>query len=107
MKAPLVVALVVVSLVGTAAGFYFYFYDRFVQSPGAGSTSSSGCSDPSLISSHIYNPYRLQIVKSCTNASGTVDSIIEESDGDVHVRLNLDQAYSNLTNTAKRPVSIR
>jgi hypothetical protein len=105
MKAPLVVALVVVSLVGTAAGFYFY--DRFVQSPGAGSTSSSGCSDPSLISSHIYNPYRLQIVKSCTNASGTVDSIIEESDGDVHVRLNLDQAYSNLTNTAKRPVSIR
>src|SRR5712692_9960704 len=97
MKTPLVVALVVVSLVGAVAGFYFY--DQLRQSPGAGSTSSSGCSDPASISSHVYNSYRLQIVKSCTTASGTVDTVIEESDGDVHLRTNLDQAYSNLTNS--------
>jgi hypothetical protein len=98
MKAPLVVALVAVSLVGAVAGFYFY--DQFRLSPGAGSTSSSGCGDPASIISHVYDPYRLQTVKSCTTASGTVDSLIEEADGDVHVRLNLDQAYSNLTNSA-------
>src|SRR2546425_13302416 len=89
MKAPLVVALVIVSLVGVVAGFYFY--DRF----NGGSTSS--CGDPASISSHIYNSYRLQIVKSCITASGTVDRVIEEADGDIHVRLNLDQACSNLT----------
>ncbi len=98
MKAPLVVALVIVSLVGAVAGVYFY--DQFRLSPGAGSTSSSTCSDPASISSHVYNPYRLQIVKSCITASGTVDRVIEEADGDVHVRLILDQAYSNLTNSA-------
>jgi hypothetical protein len=98
MKAPVVVALVVVSLVGAVAGFYFY--DQLRKSPGAGSTSSSSCSDPASISSHVYNPYRLQTVKSCSAASGTVDTVIEEADGDVHARLNLDQAYTNLTNSA-------
>ena len=98
MKAPLVVALVIVSLVGAVAGVYFY--DQFRLSPGAGSTSSSTCSDPASISSHVYNPYRLQIVKSCITASGTVDRVIEEDDGDVHVRTNLDQPFSNLTNSA-------
>jgi hypothetical protein len=92
MKAPLVVAIVIVALVGAVAGFYVY--DRF----NGGSTSS--CSDPASISSHVYNPYRLQIEKSCITASGTVDAIIEEADGDVHVRLNLGLAYSNLTNSA-------
>jgi hypothetical protein len=97
MKTLLVVALVIMSLVGAVAGFYFY--DQTRVSPGAGSTVSSTCSDPASISSHVYNPYRLQIVKSCTTAAGTVDSLINETDGDVHLRLNLDQAYSNLTNS--------
>jgi len=94
MKPLLAVAIVILCLVGALAGFYFY--DRFVPS---GSTSSSICSDPASISSHIYNSYRLQIVKSCITASGTVDRVIEEADGDVHLRTNLDQAYSNLTNS--------
>jgi hypothetical protein len=97
MKTLLVVALVIVSLVGAVAGFYFY--DQIRMSPGAGSTSSSTCSDPASISSHIYNPYRLQIVKPCITASGIVDRVIDEADGDVHLRLNLDQTYSNLTNS--------
>src|SRR5712664_2285208 len=98
MKARLAVALVTVVLVCSSAGFFLY--DRYIQSPGTGSTSFSGCSDPATISSHVYHPYRLQIVKSCTTASGTVDSLIEEAAGDVHLRLNLDQAYSNLSNSA-------
>jgi hypothetical protein len=97
MKTLLVVALVIVSLVGAVAGFYFY--DQIRRSPGASSTSSSTCSDPASINSHVYNPYRLQIVKSCITASGTVDRVIQEADGDVHLRTNLDPAYSNLTNS--------
>jgi hypothetical protein len=97
MKTPLVVALVILSLVGAVAGFYFY--DQFRMSPGAGSTSSSTCRDPASISSHIYNSYRLQIVKSCMTISGTVDAVIEEADGDIHLRLLLDQTYSNLINS--------
>jgi hypothetical protein len=58
------------------------------------------CSDPASISSHVYNPSRLQVVKQCITASGTVDRVIEEDDGDVHLRLMLDPAYSNLTNSA-------
>jgi hypothetical protein len=105
MKARPAVALVTVVLVGSLAGFYLY--DHFIQSPGTGSTppgggssSSSSCSDPASISSHVYHSYRLQIVKPCITASGTVDRVIQEADGDVHVRTNLDQAYSNLTNSA-------
>jgi len=92
MKTPLLIALIIVALVGSLAGFYLY--DRFIP------TSSSSCSDPSSISSHVYHPYRLQIVKSCITASGTVDKVIEEADGDVHLRTNLDRAYSSLTNSA-------
>ncbi len=62
--------------------------------------SVSTCTDPASTSSHVYNPSRLQIVKQCVTASGTVDRVIEENDGDVHLRLGLDQAYSNLTNSA-------
>ena len=93
-----------VALVGVVAGFYFW--DRFngglTSSPGGSSASSSSCTDPASISSHIYNSYRLQIVKSCITASGTVDRVIEEADGDVHLRTNLDQAYSNLTNSGNQ-----
>jgi len=98
MKTPILVAILIVALVGSLAGFYLY--DQFRLSSGASSTSSSTCSDPTSISSHVYNPYRFQTVKSCITASGTIDNVIEEADGDVHLRTNLDQAYSNLTNSA-------
>jgi hypothetical protein len=105
MKAQPAAVLVTVVLVGSLASFYLF--DRFTQSPGTGSTppgggstSSSSCSDPASISSHVYHPYRLRIVKPCITASGTVDRVIQEADGDVHVRTKLDQAYRNLTNSA-------
>jgi hypothetical protein len=105
MKTLLIVSLIIVVLVGFLAGFFLY--DRLILSsgggstpPGGGSTSSSSCSDPSAISSHIYHAYRLQIVKSCITASGTIDNVIEEADGDVHLRTYLDQAYRNLANSA-------
>ncbi len=62
--------------------------------------AASNCSDPASISSHVYNPDRLQLVNTCITASGTVDGLRPEADGDYHVILHLDSAYSNLTNAA-------
>ncbi len=94
MKVPLAVALLIVVAVGAVAGIYVYNFRK------SDSASMSTCTDPASISSHVYHPYRLQIVKPCVTASGTVDRVIGEQDGDLHIRLNLDYTYSNLTNTA-------
>jgi hypothetical protein len=58
------------------------------------------CQYNGSISNHVYNPSRLKIVKKCITAQGMVDRVIEEADGDVHLRVVLDRVYNNLTNTA-------
>src|SRR5438876_7000067 len=45
---------------------------------------------------------RLTIVKSCITASGVVDNVLQEADGDYHVRLALDSQYSNPTNAGNQ-----
>jgi hypothetical protein len=90
-----VVVLVVVAIL-VAAGVT----DYYVSHNGPPGSDHSQCSDPDSISSHVYNPYRLNIVQSCITASGVVDNVIQEADGDYHVRLALDSQYSNLTNSA-------
>lgn len=85
-------ALVAVSVL-VAVGASYYYVSRNT-SPG------SQCSDPDSIWSHVYNSYRLDVVKSCIAASGIVDNLIQEADGDYHVRLALDSQYSNLINSA-------
>jgi len=91
---PAIVLAVVVVLV--AAGVTEYY----VSHSGSPGSNTSQCSDPDSISSHVYNPYRLNIVRSCITASGVVDNVLEEADGDYHVRLALDSQYSNLTNAS-------
>jgi len=86
------VLVLVVAAAAVAAGVYYY------RSPG--SSGSSDCTDPDNISSLVYNPSRLQQVKACITASGTVDNVLSEADGDYHIRLSLDSQYSNLTNSA-------
>jgi len=85
-----------VAVVLAAAGVTAYY----VSHNGTPGSNNSQCSDPDSISSHVYNPYRLTIVKSCITASGVVDNVLQEADGDYHVRLALDSQYSNLTNAA-------
>ncbi len=87
----LAVAVILIAAVAT---------DYYVSHNGPNGSDHPQCSDPDSISSHVYNPYRLNIVQSCITASGVVDNIIQEADGDYHVRLALDSQYSNLTNSA-------
>jgi hypothetical protein len=94
-KTLLAVALTVV-VIAVAAGVTGYRAIRTGTSP----SDHSSCGDPDSISSHVYNPYRLNVIKSCITASGVVENVLEEADGDYHVRLALDSQYSNLTNSA-------
>ena len=92
-----VLALIAVSALVVAGASYYY-----VSHNGPPASNNSQCSDPDSISSHVYNPYRLNIVKSCITASGVVDNVLQEADGDYHVRLRLDSKYSNLTNAGNQ-----
>ena len=92
-----IIVLIGVVAVASAGGLYYYFRNM-----APASNPPSLCSDPGSISGHVYNPYRLQLVKPCITVSGTVDNVIAEDDGDYHVRLALDSQYGNLTNQANR-----
>jgi len=87
-----------VAVVLLAAGVTAYY----VSHNGPAGSNNSQCSDPDSISSHVYNTYRLSIIKSCITASGVVDNVLQEADGDYHVRLALDSQYSNLTNAGNQ-----
>ena len=89
-----VLALVAVSVLVVVGASYYVSHN------GPPGSNTSQCSDPDSISSHVYNPYRLNTIKSCITASGIVDNVIQEGDGDYHVRLALDSQYSKLTNNA-------
>ncbi len=62
--------------------------------PGRDSPGSYNC-DASLWN-HVYHPYRLHIIQRCVAVSGTIDHLIHEADGDIHIRLHLDAAYSKM-----------
>jgi hypothetical protein len=94
-KNVLPVALAAVVIV-VAAGVTDYYATH----TGIPQSGNSSCSDPDSISSHVYNPYRLNVINACTTASGVVENVFKEVDGDYHLRLALDNQYGNLTNTA-------
>lgn len=100
MKFGLVIALVAVALVGSAGGAYYYIHKLSSATPAASTADRTQCKDPDSISSHVYNPYRLNVIKACITASGVVENVFEERDGDYHLRLVLDPQYSNLTDDA-------
>lgn len=90
-----VVVLAVVGVIVAASVTYYVSHNGLPASP-----DHSPCGNPNSISSHVYNPSRLNIIRSCITASGVVENVFEEADGDYHVRLALDSKYSNLTNSA-------
>jgi len=46
----------------------------------------------------VYSPDRLQVHNPCQTVTGTVVRIVQERDGDTHIRLQLDAQYSGLLN---------
>ena len=92
MKARPIIAVILVAItaVGTAV---YYAHESSIMN------TSSLCRDPNNISSHVYNPARLQTVKDCVTVSGIVDDVIAEDDGDYHVWFHVDSQYANLPNS--------
>ncbi len=91
-KGPLVIVAIVVAVIAAIAGSMVYNSNL--------AQDNSTCHDPGSISSHVYIPGRLQTIKSCITASGTVTAKRGEADGDYHILVQLDPQYSNLTNQA-------
>jgi hypothetical protein len=96
LKKTLLAVVISAVVIAVAAGVTGYYVTR----TGSPVSDHSGCSDPDSISSHVYNPYRLTIIKSSITHSGVIENLFQEADGDYHVRLALDDQYSNLTNSA-------
>ncbi len=87
------VALAALIILGLAGALFVYNSRNPQDIP-------ASCQDHDSISSHIYNPNRLVVVKACVTVTGTVERVISEDDGDYHLRLRLDPEYANLTNAA-------
>ena len=83
--------LIVVSSVGTTV---YYVWEASIMG------TPSLCRDPNNISSHVYNPARLQTVRDCITVSGMVNNVIVEDDGDYHVWFHVDPQYASLPNNA-------
>jgi hypothetical protein len=93
MKPWPIVALILVVIAAVGASVYYAREASIMGTP-------SLCRDPNNISSHVYNPARLQTVKDCVTVSGIVNNFIVEDDGDYHVWFHVDQQYANLPNAA-------
>ena len=93
MKPWPIIALILIVVASVGAAIY---YEREASIMG----TPSLCRDPNNISSHVYNPARLQTVKDCVTVSGIVNNVIAEDDGDYHVWFHVDPQYASLPNSA-------
>ena len=66
--------------------------------PSSDETTSNQCDQ--TLWKHVYNPTRLQVVTPCKSVLGVIESKRVEKDGDYHIRVKLDPAFSNLINSA-------
>jgi hypothetical protein len=57
-------------------------------SPSTSASSSGQCSGDRL--AHVYHPARLQVLAPCVTVRGTILSVHQEPDGDLHIRLRVD-----------------
>ena len=93
MKQWPIVSLILIVLASVGAAVYYVWEASIMGTP-------SLCRDPNNISSHIYNPARLQTVRECITVSGIVNNVIVEDDGDYHVWFHVDPQYASLPNRA-------
>jgi len=71
MKTWPIAALILVVMAAVGAVVYYAHEASIMKTP-------SLCRDPNDISSHLYNPARLQTVRDCVTVSGIVNNVIAE-----------------------------
>lgn len=67
--------------------------------PPAQTVAKSACRTGSPLA-NVYHPYRLQVVSDCSTVAGTVETVRHEADGDYHIDLALDPAYTGMLDAA-------
>ena len=70
-------------------------------SPGVASYPAVGCT-PTDQDRYVYNPDRLVMKARCLRASGVIDAIRQEADGDLHILLRLDAPYQRYLTPANQ-----
>jgi len=93
MKPWPIISLILIVLASVGAAAYYVWEASIMGTP-------SLCRDPNNISSHVYNPARLQTIRECITVSGIVNNVIVEDDGDYHVWFHVDPQYASLPNRA-------
>ena len=93
MKPWPIISLILIVLASVGAAVYYVCEASIMGTP-------SLCRDPNNISSHVYNPARLQTIRECITVSGIVNNVIVEDDGDYHVWFHVDPQYASLPNRA-------
>jgi hypothetical protein len=63
-------------------------------------TTTSGTACDTSLWGHIYNRTRLVVNQACITITGTVANKINEADGDIHIRVTVDAAYSYMINSS-------
>jgi hypothetical protein len=64
-------------------------------------TQPTGC-QPTDQDRYVYNPSRLAVQAACIRVTGTVEAVRHEADGDLHVLLAVDPAYTRLLKPANQ-----
>lgn len=55
---------------------------------------------------YVYHPYRLDVQAACIRVTGIVEAVRKEADGDFHILLALDPAYTYLLRPANQGVEL-
>jgi hypothetical protein len=63
------------------------------QAPGSSVCNNSALQ---LLWSHVYNPQRLLVRRTCVHATGTVVLLRREPDGDIHIQVRVDPPFQNM-----------
>jgi hypothetical protein len=61
--------------------------------------AASACPPPSKTLAGVYHPDRLIVLNPCQRASGLIQDVRDEEDGDLHVLVRLDHPYRRLLNS--------
>jgi hypothetical protein len=61
--------------------------------------AASVCPPPSTTLAGVYHPDRLVVLNPCQRASGVIQDVRDEEDGDLHVLVRLDRPYRRLLNS--------
>jgi hypothetical protein len=55
---------------------------------------------------YVYNPARLAVKAACIHVTGVIEAVRKEADGDLHLLLALDPAYTHLLTPANQGVEL-